>query len=150
MEPGVPVRLPDTIRTRLPYLLARAHHRQLDLFADYTAAFDIGAREYTVMLLLEAHEKLWQSQIAEALGVDRTTVTYLIDAMEQRGWLARRRDPADRRAHVVTLTAHGRTTLAELEPAIRRATQALLAPLNDAEQAQLRALLIRLIAEERE
>lgn len=141
------VRLPDSIRARLPYLLARANQRQLDLFAHHTARFAIQGREYALMLLLEAHPRLWQSQIADALNLDRTTVTYLVDALEQRGWLARTRDPSDRRAHVVALTAAGETALTQIKPAVEDAKADLMAPLTDDEQAQLRALLTRLIAE---
>lgn len=140
--------LPDSIRMRLPYLLARAHQRQLDVFARHTAAFDIAGREYAVMLLLEAHQHLWQSQIAEALGLDRTTVTYLVDALEKRDWVARRRDPADRRAHVVGLTEAGEKALADIKPAVVEAKKELLAPLSEQEQDQLRDLLVRLIATE--
>ncbi|RJS94054.1 MarR family winged helix-turn-helix transcriptional regulator [Salinisphaera sp. Q1T1-3] len=140
------VRLPDTIRDRLPYLLSRAYLRQLDLFARHTAAFGISGREYAVMLLLEAHEKLWQSQIAEALGLDRTTVTYLVDGLETHGWAARERDPNDRRAYVISLTAAGQQTLVDIGPAVQRAKAEMLAPLNDTEQEQLRALLVRLNA----
>lgn len=139
--------LPDSIRTRLPYLLARAHQRQLDVFARHTAAFDIAGREYAVLLLLEAHPRLWQSQIAEALGLDRTTVTYLVDGLEKRDWVARRRDPADRRAHVVGLTEAGEQALAEIKPAVTEAKKELLAPLSEDEQDQLRDLLMRLITE---
>ncbi|MGN8197440.1 MarR family winged helix-turn-helix transcriptional regulator [Salinisphaera sp. RV14] len=143
----MPIRLPDSIRTRLPYLLARAHQRQLDVLARHTAAFDIAGRDYAVMLLLEAHPRLWQSQIAEALGLDRTTVTYLVDGLEKRDWVARQRDPADRRAHVVGLTDAGEQALADIKPAVIEAKKELLAPLSDDEQDQLRDLLTRLIAE---
>lgn len=139
--------LPDSIRTRLPYLLARAHQRQLDVFTHHTAAFDIAGREYAVLLLLEAHPKLWQSQIAEALGLDRTTVTYLVDGLEKRDWVARRRDPSDRRAHVVGLTEAGETALADIKPAVVEAKKELLGPLSEDEQDQLRDLLMRLTTE---
>ena len=144
----MPVCLPDSIRARLPYLLARAHQRQLEVFAAHTAAFDVDGREYATLLLLEAHEHLWQSQIAEALRLDRTTVTYLVDGLEKRGWVARNRDPADRRAHVVGLTPAGEGALIEIKPAVVEAKNKLLAPLNEAEQDQLRDLLVRLIAED--
>lgn len=138
-------RLPDYIRSRLLYMLARVHKHQLQLFEKHTSELGVTARDYAVMLLLENQDQLWQSEIAEALDVDRTTVTYLVDGLEKRGWLARHRDPADRRAHVVTLTDSGRETLrTHISPAALAATDELLAPLDAAEQDQLRALLSRL------
>lgn len=142
----MPICLPDSIRTGLPYLLASSHHRQLDLFSRHTARFNIAAREYAALLLLEARSDLWQSQIAETLGMDRTTVTYLVDELEQRGWLVRRRDPSDRRAHVISLTPAGQQALTGIKPAVREAKQELLAPLSDSEQDQLCNLLVRLTA----
>ncbi|MDA3919060.1 MAG: MarR family transcriptional regulator [Salinisphaera sp.] len=139
------VRLPDSIRSRVTYMLAKAHQRQLALFERHTAELGISAREYAVLLLLEGQDHIWQSEIADALGLDRTTVTYLVDALESRAWVARRRDPADRRAHVVTLTDAGRESLdQQVRPAARAATDELLAPLDATEQAQLRSLLARL------
>lgn len=140
----MPVRLPDTIRGRLPYLLSRAYNRQQALFAEHTAEFELSGREYAVMLLLEAHEKLWQSQIAEALGLDRTTITYLVDSLEKTGRAARHRDPNDRRAHAVSLTEAGHRVLVDIAPAVQRAKAEMLAPLNEAERTQLSELLARL------
>lgn len=138
--------LPDSIRAGLPYLLASAHHRQLDLFSRHTAQFNIAPREYAAMLLLEVRSDLWQSQIAETLGMDRTTVTYLVDELEKRGWLVRERDPADRRAHVVSLTAAGRQALTAIKPTVLEAKKELLTPLSEDEQDQLCDLLTRLAA----
>lgn len=139
--------LPESIRSRLAYLLAKAHQRQLDLFAAHTRALSISGREYVTLLALEAHDDgLWQSDIAELLSLDRTTVTYLVDALEQRDWLRRERDPADRRAYVIRLTDTGVAALAEARPAARAATEELLGPLDANEQAQLRSLLGRLVS----
>ena len=64
---------------------------------------------------------------------------------EKKSWIERQRDPADRRAHIVRMTAAGMAGLEKVRPAARAATQELLAPLNEDEQAQLRALLARLV-----
>jgi len=139
--------LPDSIRCRLGYLLAKAHHRQLALFDKHTASLTVSGREYAALLALEANaDGLWQSDIADLLGMDRTTVTYLVDGLEKRRWLTRSKDPADRRAHVIKLTPAGVDALAEIRPAARASTDELLSPLDDAERAQLRDLLARLIA----
>lgn len=137
--------LPRSIRCHLPYLLAKAYQRQQRLFEQHTQAFDITGRDYGLLLILESNARLWQSEIAELMGLDRTTVTYLVDGLEKRGWLQRERDPADRRAHVVTLTAEGAAALERIRPAATAAIDEVLAPLDDAERAQLRTLLTRLL-----
>lgn len=137
--------LPDSIRCRLPYLLAKSHQRQLNLFDRHTADLGISARDYGLMLVVESNPAIWQSEIAKLMGLDRTTVTYLVDGLEKRGWLQRRRDPADRRAHVISLTAEGVDALAAIRPATAAATDELLAPLDDHERKQLQTLLMRLL-----
>ncbi|MES1923689.1 MarR family transcriptional regulator [Salinisphaera sp. T31B1] len=137
--------LPESIRCRLGYLLAKSHQRQLALFDKHTAELSVSGREYAALLALEANAGLRQSDIAELLGVDRTTTTYLIDAMEQRGWLTRERDPADRRAHRVVLTADGLSALEVIRPAARASTEELLTALNESERVLLKDLLTRVI-----
>ena len=137
--------LPDSIRHQLSYLLAKTHQRQLRLFDAHTEGMQVSGRQYATLLALEANDALHQSDLAEWLGLDRTTVTYLVDGLEKRGWIARQRDPADRRAHRLHLTEDGVAALAKIRPAARAATQALLAPLDNNEQTQLRTLLVRLL-----
>ncbi|WP_353225894.1 MarR family transcriptional regulator [Salinisphaera sp. C84B14] len=137
--------LPDSIRHQFGYLLAKTHQRQLRLFETHTQGMQVSARQYATLLALEANDALHQSDLAEWLGLDRTTVTYLVDGLEQRRWIRRQRDPADRRAHRLHLTEDGIAALADIRPAAGAATQALLAPLGADEQTQLRALLARLL-----
>ncbi len=84
--------------------------------------------------------------LAQHLGVDRTVMTYLLDDLERAGLVERRPDPADRRARRILLTDAGRARLCELEAALRRAEDALLAPLDGQERQLLRGLLGRLAA----
>jgi DNA-binding MarR family transcriptional regulator len=78
------------------------------------------------------------------VGVDRTTMVALLDALERKGLVARRPDPADRRRNVVELTSGGRKTLRRATRASDQAEARLLAGLDDAEATQLRALLGRI------
>ena len=103
-----------------------------------TGAFEgtgLTAFHYAVLALLEEDPRETQAQIADALGYDRSHIVRLLDELEERELVIRKRDPDDRRRHVVKLTA-GRPRQARGAAGDRaRMEDEFLAPL-DAEQRQ--------------
>jgi DNA-binding MarR family transcriptional regulator len=61
-----------------------------------------------VLSVLRADHPLSQQEVAEQLGVDRTTMVALVDALESKGLVERHRNAADRRKNIVQLTSAGR------------------------------------------
>lgn len=110
-----------------------------------TEDYGIAPRHLGVLLMTTRRGAMRQSEIADALRLDRTTVTYLVDDLETRGWVQRATDPDDRRAHAVSATADGERVLEELRPLVQAAEQSFLKALSESEQADLRALLVRLV-----
>jgi DNA-binding MarR family transcriptional regulator len=86
-----------------------------------------------------------QQAIGEALRIDRTTMVSLIDTLERFGLVRRERNPADRRAYSIRLTAEGHRLQARAEQELDVAAAAFFAPLSAKEQATLRNQLARLI-----
>jgi DNA-binding MarR family transcriptional regulator len=101
---------------------------------------------FAVLALLEEDPRETQAAIADALGYDRSHVVRLLDELEERDLVVRKRDPGDRRRHVVKMTPEGRKALAKLRTIVRRLEEEFLAPLDAGERAALRALLQRLAA----
>ena len=85
-----------------------------------------------------------QRELPGQLGIQGPTLTHHSDAMEAQGLLTRRRDPADRRAHVVELTPAGGVAFDRLRTAALAFDRRLRAGLSEAETAGLRSLLVRL------
>ncbi len=111
------------------------------------AAFEgsgLSAFHYAVLALLEEDPRETQAQIADALGYDRSLIVRLLDELEERELVIRKRDPEDRRRHVVKLTSAGRSMLVELRAIVQRLEDEYLAPLSGAERESLHALLTRL------
>ena len=133
---------------RLAYLFKHAERLMAELHLEALAPFDIHARDLGVLLAIDRCESASQQQVAESLGVDRTTMVAIIDALEAKGIIVRRPDPEDRRRNVVELTPAGQTLLRQATAASDVAEAELLAPLNREEGEQLRTLLARILARE--
>ena len=129
---------------RLTYLLKRALADLEGLHAEHLAPVGVSGRELGVLLLLDGRGPQSQQEAAGRLGVDRTTMVGLLDGLETKGLVARRADADDRRRNVLELTGDGRTALVRALRASDEAERQLLAELDGAESAQLRALLARL------
>jgi MarR family transcriptional regulator, lower aerobic nicotinate degradation pathway regulator len=111
------------------------------------AAFEgsgLASLHYAVLALLDEDPRETQAQIADALGYDRSLIVRLLDELEERELVIRKRDPEDRRRHVVKLTPAGRTRLVEMRAIVRRLEAEFLAPLSAEEQQTLHTLLAKL------
>jgi MarR family transcriptional regulator, transcriptional regulator for hemolysin len=99
---------------------------------------------WLVLLNLKIHQDANQRQLAEAVGVSEATLTHHLNAMETDGLLERRRDPANRRNHVIELTAPGQAAFTRLAATARAFDEQLRADLEPADITRLRVLLEQL------
>ncbi|ARP72829.1 MarR family transcriptional regulator [Streptomyces pluripotens] len=127
----------ELLGARLGYLLKHAQLRLAESAGPALARFGLDARELAVLVVLAAGPSLSQLEAARRLGVDRTTMVALIDALEGKGLVERRRSEDDRRRNVVELTERGRRVRADAEDAREAAEREFLAPLGEQDAAGL-------------
>ena len=95
-----------------------------------------------VLCTLDEKPRETQGAIADALGYDRSWLVGLLDDLEEQGLIERKRDPADRRRHLVSLRPEGKQKLEELRAISRRVEDEFLAPLDRDQREQLHDLLL--------
>ena len=138
------VQLPEELVGSATFLLKRlgfaAKERSLQAYEQ------TGLHPYHFAILLVLNERSLETQgaIADALGYDRGQLVGLLDELEERGLVERRRDPNDRRRHIVRITPDGEKTLRRLRALSKQIEDEFLSPLDDEERANLHALLYRL------
>ena len=140
-------RLPEELVASPSFLLKRLGYAAKDQAVK--AYEDAGLHPYhhAVLAVLDEGSRETQGAIADALGYDRGQLVGLLDELEERSLVERRRDPADRRRHIVRLTADGKRALAKLRALARELEDEFLASLDEDERAQLHAFLRRLAAQ---
>jgi len=120
--------------------IARVARRRSELAL---APSGLRPRHLVALTVLREHGALTQAALGDALRLDPTNLVGLLNELEEQGLLTRRRDPADRRRHIVDLSGEGVAALARAECALAAVEEQVLAALDDDERATLQALLAR-------
>jgi DNA-binding MarR family transcriptional regulator len=128
----------------LVHLLKHALLQSAEASNRALAPFGVDGKEFAVLLTLAASPGS-QQDAARRLGIDRTTMVALLDALAGKGLVQRSQDPADRRRNVVGLTEAGRDLVASASAASEQAERDYLAPLTRAEADDLIRSLRKLV-----
>jgi MarR family transcriptional regulator, lower aerobic nicotinate degradation pathway regulator len=140
-------RLPEELASSTPFLMKRLGFKLKDQsMAAYERA-GLHPYHHAVLAVLDEGTRETQGAIADALGYDRGQLVGLLDELEERNLVERRRDPADRRRQSVRLTPDGKRALEQLRALARQLEDDFLASLDEDERAQLHGLLRRLAAQ---
>jgi DNA-binding MarR family transcriptional regulator len=102
-------------------------------------------RHLIALKLLSEQGPASQQGLADALSLDPSNVVGLLNELEERGLVTRRRDPADRRRHIVELSADGASELACADARLSLVEDELLSALSPEERETLYGLLVRAV-----
>ncbi|WP_245617458.1 MarR family winged helix-turn-helix transcriptional regulator [Amycolatopsis taiwanensis] len=128
------------------FLLAQLGAHAAQRFAERIVKLDLTPPQAGLLRIVAAQPGQSQQMIAGQLGTPASRVVALVDGLQERGLVERRRNPEDRRNYALHLTGKGRQLLRRLGRLARQHDEAICAGLTEGEREQLHGLLARLAA----
>jgi MarR family transcriptional regulator, transcriptional regulator for hemolysin len=113
-------------------------------FDDVLAGAGGSVPTWLILISLKSRQLGNQRELAEAVGIREATLTHHLNAMDRGGLVTRRRDPDNRRVHVVELTEAGERAFRRMREAAVGFDARLRAGLGEAELAEFGSVLKRL------
>jgi DNA-binding MarR family transcriptional regulator len=123
------------------FLLSQVGAHVAGRFAERVGELGLTPGHVGVLRFAAQDPGLSQQALARRLGVVPSRVVALVDDLEERGLLERRRHPADRRNHALYVSERAREQLAQVRSAVRSHEAQMTAGLTDRESEQLLTLL---------
>lgn len=134
-------------RAGAAFLLTQLGTHAAQVFAERIATLDLTPPQTGLLRAIAQQPGRSQQALAEQLDTAPARLVALVDGLEQRGVVERRRNPADRRLYAVHLTAAGDELMTEISRVAREHDDALFTALEPDERRLLRELLARVAAD---
>ena len=132
--------------TRAASALARRFHLICStMIAEVLTGEEVVQLEYGTLLCLEIEPGIDQRRLAEAMGIDPTNASLIIERLHSKGLVERRVKKTDRRAHALHLAPKGKALWRRIRPKTSAANERVLAPLTPSQRELFLDLLILLI-----
>jgi len=132
--PGIAKRWPTLLMIKLGRVTM---HR----FTEALEPYGIRPRHVAALIELRDHGELTQQSLCGQLHLDPTNLVTILNELEARGYATRRRDPEDRRRHLVEVSKKGIAVIEKVSEAMDGAEDELLGGLDPAERADVENLL---------
>ena len=123
------------------YNMKRAYMCVYQDFTDTLAGLDLRQRSFSVLAMVVENTELSQSDIARALGIERSGTVAIVDELEQKGLLQRLRVPDDRRAYALQATEAGCALFDRALELVREHEDRVLKNLDESEREFLSTVL---------
>lgn len=144
VEPELAADVPDVMRDSIPFLVTRLHVRMHRDFSELLRPLGIEPRHVGALTALRSTGPVAQAELARHLGVSDPAVVQIVDELEQRGLVERRRTATDRRTQSLHLLPAAEDLIARAAASLE-SSHARLAPLSREETSRLITLLQRFV-----
>ncbi|WP_052440857.1 MarR family winged helix-turn-helix transcriptional regulator [Streptacidiphilus anmyonensis] len=136
---GTPIRLSQS-PGQLIRIAQQVHTR---LWAEHVGA-ELTAPQYAALIALALEPGADQRTVGERASLDKATMAEMVGRLVRRGLVLRRRDPADGRRKLLTLSPHGEQVMQEASTGVAVVQRELLVPLSEPERSELMMALARM------
>lgn len=143
---ATPVVATGCLSENLGWLLARAEHALAAELALALEPLGLSSRRYCVLATALGEDRT-QIELANLIGLDKTTMVATVDALEEAGLAERRPSSHDRRARVISVTKAGEAKVREARKVIEQVQADVLARLPERERGALLSGLSALVAD---
>ena len=118
-------------------------------FGERIAKIGLAPQHAGILMILGLSPGLSQRALAKRLRMLPSRLVALVDELEEKGLVERRRDPGDRRTHALHLTEAGASATTAIGDVAREHDGAVCAALTAEEKTQLTTLLARIAEQQR-
>lgn len=132
----------DEHRNSPGLMLALLGHEAMRRLKDAHTANDLTPRQFHILGLLHDHGPLAQTDLAAETDTAASVLVTQLNPLEAEGLVTRRRDPRDRRRHLVVLTEAGQQRLQDAAAAQQEVEDGLFRSLTGTQRSQLAQLLV--------
>ena len=132
------------IRNIVGFHIRLAHGAVYRHFTDTFAQLDLTQKQVSVLWLVDDHPDIAQTGLAQRMRMDRATTMAIVNRLEAKGYLARKKSSSDGRMQALNLSAPGRKALSTAKRAIQLHEQWLKSRFSEKEVSKLIELLSRI------
>lgn len=128
------------------YMIRRLQQMAVSIFLEETAEFEITPVQYATLVAVSVYSGTDQLHVANAIGIDRATISGVVDRLEAKKLIVRQVSGRDQRANELFVTPLGTKLLRDIEPATERIQEKMLSPLTVDQRTTFLSHLDRLVA----
>lgn len=134
-----------SLKARPGVLIRRLHQIHTALFSSECGEENITPMMYSVLSATRQFESVDQTTLANAVAIDKTNMTDILDRLRKRGLIRRRISRADRRVRLTTLTEDGHKMLNLLDAKAERAHARTIESLSETDRARFIEMMTQII-----
>lgn len=135
----------DELKTMPGHLIRRANQISSAIFNAEMLEFELTSMQFIALVAIAEHPELDATRVAEMTVIDKATVGGVLERLERKGLIVRRKSATDARVKVLAATAAGRALISVCFIRVEEVQKRILAPLSAAEQETLTELLAKLV-----